>query len=155
MGQGKLVSNDLRGSLLVPRVRVGMQETDCYPLHLQPSKFPSYLPDLGSVDGVENFPIVAGSLRDLETMAPGNQGGQSFYLEVVQFGPVLAANLKDVTKAPGRYQPGLSIPALEKRVRREGRRVDYCSDTMGGDPAFLKEFFNRLQSAHGRVRRGR
>src|SRR3989304_2715192 len=110
MGQGKLVSNDLRGSLLVPRVRVGMQETDSYTLHLQPSKFPSYLPDLGSVDGGENFPIVAGSLRDLETMAPGNQGGQSFSGTGGENSPARYCAHEGDGRPLLLSQPGLSIP---------------------------------------------
>lgn len=152
MGLGKLVPNYLRSGSLMSGVRVGMQETDGYALHLQLSKFSGGLPDLRSVDGVENFPFVAGSLMNLETVSPGNKWGKSFHLEIVQFGSVLTANLKNITETLGCYQTGLGISALKKRVRCYCRRMDYSPDPARSDLTFPEEFFDRLQRAQRRVR---
>lgn len=136
MGLGKLIPNYSCRGFLVSGVRVGMQETDGYALHFQLSKFSGGLPDLRSVDGVENFPFVAGSLTNLETVSPGNKWGKPFYLEIVQLRSVLAANLKNITETLGCYQTGLCISALKKRVRCYCRRMDYSPDPTRSDLAF-------------------
>ena len=137
--------------LLVNGIGIGVQQTHGHRVHLLFSDLADDLLEPFRIEFSLHFTGVEDSLRHLEAQVPGHQGLGAPGEEVVQAGPILPHDVKDIPEPLGDDEGALHPFPFEQGIGGHGGPVDEEADVFQADPNVPNYLLDGVDDAPGLV----